>query len=360
MVIFLILGLSGIYIDLSCASAKYSKGDKQMSKIESSSQYNDGKFINTIPGKEPSFTQWPSIMMDLLFKRDQRKPVRRVDLTHFNCEENNQLNVTWLGHSSLLINLDGYKIIADPVFAKNLILLGPSRYNGNIPLNVEDLPEIDMVIISHNHYDHLNKQSIQELDDKTKKFFVPLAVGAELEGWGISRDKIIELDWWDEHQVDDDLFIAAAPAQHFSGRSLSDRNKTLWGSWVIIGPNHKIYFGGDSGYFEGFKQIGQKYGPFDITFVETGAYNKMWHHIHMFPEETVQAHIDLSGKVLHPIHWATFDLSLHSWFDPMKRLTIAADSLNVNTALPIVGETTIYESYIPNQRWWEEVLVEAK
>ncbi len=172
------------------------------------------------------------------------------------------------------------------------------------------------------------------------------------------RDKIIELDWWEEYKVDENLLIAATPAQHFSGRGLTDRDETLWASWVIRAPHHKIYFSGDSGYFDGFKKIGEKYGPFDMTFLETGAYNEKWHHIHMYPEETVQAHVDLRGRVLHPIHWATFNLSLHSWYDPMERLTKAADSLEVVTSTPVVGETTIYDGYIPQKKWWEEVLAD--
>jgi L-ascorbate metabolism protein UlaG (beta-lactamase superfamily) len=257
-----------------------------------------------------------------------------------------------------MINIDGYKIMTDPVFEKSVSFFGPTRYNGEVPLEIENLPMIDVVIISHNHYDHLNKSSIEMLNEKTEKFIVPLSVGAELEDSGVPRDKIIELDWWDEYRVNNNLLIVATPAQHFSGRGLTDRDETLWASWVVKAPNHKIYFSGDSGYFDGFKQIGEKYGPFDITFLETGAYNEKWHHIHMYPEETVQAHIDLQGNVLHPIHWATFNLSLHTWYDPMERLTKSAESLGVLAATPVVGETTILGEYIPTNKWWNEVLAD--
>ena len=224
-------------------------------------------------------------------------------------------------------------------------------------MDANQLPQIDIVIISHNHYDHLNKSSIEILAARTTTFIVPLAVGAELEYGGVPRDKIVELDWWEEYRVDENLMVVATPAQHFSVRGLTDRYKTLWASWVIKAPNHKIYFSGDTGYFDGFKTIGEKYGPFDIAFLETGAYNEKWHHIHMFPEEAIQAGIDLGGKVLHPIHWATFNLSLHTWYDPMRRLTEVADSLAVTVATPIVGETTIFNKYIPQHKWWEEVLL---
>jgi L-ascorbate metabolism protein UlaG (beta-lactamase superfamily) len=166
----------------------------------------------------------------------------------------------------------------------------------------------------------------------------------------------VELDWWQEYQVDQNLMIAATPAQHFSGRGIFDRNETLWASWVIQTPFHNIFFSGDSGYFGGFKQIGENYGPFDITFIECGAYGKSWPKVHMFPEQTVQAHQDLKGKVLHPIHWGTFNLALHPWYEPMVRLATVADSKNVMIATPIIGETTVYGSNIRSARWWEEAM----
>ncbi|MCP5104016.1 MAG: hypothetical protein GY950_11585 [bacterium] len=273
-------------------------------------------------------------------------------MEQFNNPGGDQLNVTWLGHSSLMINIDGFKILTDPVFPKRVSVFGPTRFNGDVPLDINQLEEIDVVIVSHNHYDHLNKFSIRFLNERTKRFIVPLGVGAELEGWGVARGKIVELDWWDEYRVEKNLLIAATPAQHFSGRGLSDRDETLWASWVIQAPHHKVFFSGDSGYFDGFKAIGDKYGPFDMTFMECGAYNEKWHHIHMFPEETVRAHLDLRGKVLHPVHWATFNLSLHPWYEPMQRLRGAADAANVKTATPVVGETTVYNGHIPSQKWW--------
>ncbi len=356
---FFLIGMTAMVFNYACSSAKYSTGDIKVDYIERSSQYIDGKFRN-YEKWEPSFGKMSSSLWDFIFKKGERTPdavlpKKDVNLSHFNNPDTNQLNVTWLGHSSLMINIDGFKIMTDPVFEKKVSIVGPTRYNGEVPLDIKDVPAVDVVLISHNHYDHLNKFSIQELDGKTGLFIVPLAVGAQLEDWGVSRRKIIELDWWDEHQVNDKLMIAATPAQHFSGRGLTDRDETLWVSFVVKGPNHKIYFSGDSGYFTGFRQIGDQYGPFDMTFIETGAYNEKWHFIHMFPEETVQANIDLRGRVLHPIHWATFNLSLHSWFDPMERLTNAADSLGVLAATPIVGETTIFDEYIPTKKWWEEL-----
>jgi L-ascorbate metabolism protein UlaG (beta-lactamase superfamily) len=330
-------------------------------KIEDSPQYKDGKFNDMGNALNMSFTDYVSTTWDFLFAKNHRTPdtelqVKQVDLSHFNDQDSDQLNVTWLGHSSLMINIDGYKILADPVFEKRVSVFGPTRFNGDVPLDIQQIPKIDAVIISHDHYDHLNKYSVQRLIDKSNKFIVPLAVGARLIDWGVPQDKIVELDWWQEYRFDQNLVVAATPAQHFSGRGIFDRNETLWASWVIKAPIHKLFFSGDSGYFEGFKQIGDKYGPFDMTFIECGAYGKSWPKVHMFPEQTVQAHLDLKGIVLHPIHWATFNLALHPWYEPMIRLTAAANYKNVQIATPVVGETTVYGLSKPVTRWWEQAM----
>ena len=328
-------------------------------KTEGSPQYKDGRFNDMGNALDMSFTDYVSTTWEFLFTKNHRTPntelpVKQVDLSHFSSQGSDQLNVTWLGHSSLMINIDGYKILADPVFEKRISIFGPTRFNGDVPLDVQQIPKIDAVLISHDHYDHLNKFSVQCLIEKSNKFIVPLMVGAQLIDWGVPRDKIVELDWWQEYRLDQNLIVAATPAQHFSGRGVTDRNKTLWASWVIQTPFHNLFFSGDSGYFGGFKQIGEKYGPFDMTFIECGAYGEGWPKVHMFPEQTVQAHLDLKGNVLHPIHWATFNLALHPWYEPMVRLTAAAHIRNVKSATPIVGETTVFDMRIPAARWWEK------
>jgi len=330
-------------------------------KIEDSPQYKDGKFNDMGNVLNMSFTDYVSTTWDFLFAKNHRSPdtelpIKPVDLSHFNNPDSDQLNVTWLGHSSLMINIDGYKILVDPVFEKRISIFGPTRFNGDVPLDIRQIPKVDAVIISHDHYDHLNKYSVQRLIDKSNKFIVPLAVGAQLIDWGVPEDKIVELDWWQEYRLDQNLVVAATPAQHFSGRGIFDRNETLWASWVIKTPIHKLFISGDSGYFEGFKQIGDKYGPFDMTFIECGAYGKSWPKVHMFPEQTVQAHLDLKGIVLHPIHWGTFNLALHPWYEPMIRLTTAANYKNIQIATPVVGETTVYGMSIPVTRWWEQAM----
>jgi L-ascorbate metabolism protein UlaG (beta-lactamase superfamily) len=295
------------------------------------------------------------------FTRNQRTPKGDlpscpVDLSQFTHGGDDQLRVTWLGHSSAMINIDGFRLLTDPVFAKRISIFGPTRFSGEVPIKIDQVPEIDAVIISHDHYDHLNRFSIKGLQERAKCFLVPLGVGARLQRWGVPKDKIVELDWWQEHHLGQGLMVAATPAQHFSGRGLSDRNQTLWASWVVETKHHRLFFSGDSGYFDGFKEIGAVYGPFDLTLMECGAYNKAWAEVHMFPEETVQAHLDLKGQVLHPIHWGTFNLSLHPWYDPMERLAAAAKAHKVKTATPIVGDTTILGEYIPSTHWWRQAM----
>jgi L-ascorbate metabolism protein UlaG (beta-lactamase superfamily) len=281
-------------------------------------------------------------------------PVKGVDLSLFTSRKNDVLNVSWIGHSSLMINIDGHRILTDPVFARRVSIAGPTRFNGDAPVDIDDVPEVDAVVISHDHYDHLNRYSVQRLSARTARFVVPAGVAARLVKWGIPEKKIVELSWWESFSFDSRLKMISTPVQHFSGRGLFDRNKTLAASWIIQTPEHNIFFSGDSGYFPGFREIGDSYGPFDMTFIECGAYNKAWSTVHMFPEQTVQAHLDLRGGVLHPIHWATFNLSTHPWYEPMERLTEAAVAAGVSIATPVIGDTTQLGRYVPNTRWWNQ------
>ena len=284
---------------------------------------------------------------------DRPMPFQPVDLNRFNERKKDRLTSTWLGHSSLMINMGGYRILTDPVFDRKVSIVGPKRFNQNFSLDPGQLTSVEVVIISHDHYDHLNKSSIRMLAPITSKFIVPVGVGNRLQAWGVPSEKIVQLSWWQTFHFDDNLTVIATPAQHFSGRGLRDRNTTLWASWVINSPSFNLFFSGDSGYFDGFKKIGEKFGPFDMTFMECGAYDPNWRSVHMFPEQTVQAHMDLKGNVLHPIHWGTFNLAFHSWDDPMKRLVKAAESKQVRIATPMAGQTIDYHSTHLGSHWWE-------
>jgi len=320
-------------------------------------QYSAGKFKGDVDALTMTVKDWASTAWRFWFEKNHQTPneplpMSPADVSFFHNRAGHQLTSTWLGHSSLMINIDGYRILTDPVFEHKLTLMGPVRFNKDFPVDPEQLQDIDLVLISHDHYDHLSKASIQVLSPVTNLFIVPLAVGKRLVSWGVPKSKIIELNWWETHHPDSGLAITATPARHFSGRGVRDRNSTLWVSYVIASPGFKVFYSGDSGYFPGFREIGDKFGPFDTTFLECGAYNEAWHFVHMFPEETVRAHLDLKGRVLHPVHWGTFNLSLHPWFDPMHRLAAAAGQNNIEIATPMAGETIDYRKGYRGNPWW--------
>ena len=354
IVILLILAGSLFTINSVLSAAEYSTGENPLTKINASPQYQNGKFINPRPWNDkPSF----GMFRKSLFGKEQRSPKQplpqeQIKFDLLEPSDSSSLKITNAGHSSLLIYMDGYRILTDPVYEAKITPVGPTRFNKEIPLDPTELKDIDLVVISHNHYDHLNKYSIQTIHENVKRFVVPLGVGAQLEKWGVSRDKITEVDWWDEVVIDENLTIVSTPSQHFSGRGLTDRNKTLWTSYVMRTKQHNIYFSGDSGYFDGFKKIGEKYGPFDITFLECGAYNTEWAFVHMFPEQTVQAALDLGTNYLWPVHWGTFNLALHDWFDPMQRVTLAAAAMDVPLLTPVFGHVVSYPDHILTNPWW--------
>lgn len=326
----------------------------------SSPNFRDGRFQNQIPTKQSTITSVRSMLKDFICggqERIPRKPPSMVELQKDAFEPLLQrgLRITWLGHSTTLVEMDGYRILTDPVFGKRtspVSFMGPRRFHKQFPIAIDELPPIDVVLISHDHYDHLDKTSIQALRHKAECFYVPLGVGQMLEVWGIPRDKIKEFDWWDASSFHERLNITAAPARHFSGRGLH-RNTTLWVSWIIASPEHRVYFSGDGGYSPAFKEIGDKYGPFHISMIEAGQYNENWAHIHMLPEESVQAHVDVKGDVMLPLHWATFNLSFHAWTEPIERVLQAASAQGVRVATPRAGEHIQYtEGKIPDDRWW--------
>lgn len=266
-------------------------------------------------------------------------------------------NSLWrLGHSTVLIKARGKFFMTDPVFSQRASPVqwaGPLRFH-QPPISLEQLPPLEAVILSHNHYDHLDKSAVVALADKAKVFLAPLGVGDTLMEWGVPASKVRQLDWWQETEVDGTRFVAT-PSQHFSGRGLFDSNSTLWASWVMIEPAWRLFFSGDSGYFKGFRQIGETYGPFDLTLVETGAYNVAWPAVHMQPEESLQAHRDLGGRWMMPIHNGTFDLAIHSWHEPFDRISALAKGGNIPLATPKMGERLDVLHPHPGSPWWLQV-----
>lgn len=364
IVLSLIILLTGsaLTINTVLSAPQYEQGDTPLNKIHNSPQYKDGKFRNPKPPTmNPSF----GMLGKYIFGKEERTPKatlpqEKIDLSLLESPDTSYLKITNVGHSSLLIHMDGYRILTDPVYETKISPVGPTRFHDEVPLDPTLLTDIDVVVISHNHYDHLNKFSIQTIHHEVTQFVVPLGVGAQLEKWGVAREKITELDWWESYDYDEKLMVTATPSQHFSGRGITDRDKTLWASYVIASLDHSIYFSGDSGYFDGFKAIGEKFGPFDIAFMECGAYNKEWADVHMFPEETVQASMDLKAHYVWPIHWGTFNLALHDWFDPMERATKAAQANGVRILTPIFGQVVEYPGRMETSAWWTPYLPEVE
>jgi L-ascorbate metabolism protein UlaG (beta-lactamase superfamily) len=263
------------------------------------------------------------------------------------------LRVTWLGHSTTLIEIEGRRFLTDPVFGKRAspsTLAGPARFFAP-PLPLERLPEVDAVLISHDHYDHLDYRTLLALAKTRARFVVPLGVGAHLERWGVIRDRIDELDWWERVRIAG-VELVAAPTRHFSGRGVADRNSTLWTSWALLGSERRVYFGGDSGPGKGFAEIGERLGPFDLTMLEIGASDPMWPLIHLGPAAALEAHQALRGRVLLPIHWATFNLALHAWFEPGEELAAGAAKAGARVAFPRPGESFEPTGAIPEAKWW--------
>jgi len=285
-------------------------------------------------------------------------PVQKIDSLDIATRPDTVTRITWFGHSAFLLEIEGKNILIDPMFGDTPSphpWLGRKRFTNGLPIEIEKLPVIDAVIFSHDHYDHLDYGSIQKLKTKVNHFYTPLGLGMHLIEWGVPRETIHELNWWDEIQHEE-LTFKCAPARHFSGRGLGDRFSTLWASWVITGKDHNIYFSGDSGYAQHFKTIGEKYGPFDFAMMECGQYDQRWSEIHMMPEETAQAAMDLNAKTFMPIHWGAFVLALHTWKDPIERVTKKAAELGIPITTPRIGEPILLQvDEKPHSRWWEEI-----
>lgn len=328
-------------------------------RVQSSPQYSEGFFQNSMPtSMDAGFSSSISMIRDLVKRNANRKPevdIPRVPFPSLN-HPHPMTNVTWFGHSASMLEIDGKRLLLDPMFGSApspFPWIGGKRYSKELPFQLDELPSIDAVIFSHDHYDHLDYGTIRKLRNHVKQFFVPIGVGSHLERWGIKSDHIVELDWWDEVKWAG-LTLACTPARHFSGRSLNDRNASLWCSWCIRGRVSHIFFSGDSGYGPHFKGIGELYGPFDLTLMECGQYDPRWAPIHMLPEETVQAHLDVKGKWLLPIHWGAFTLSFHEWTDPINRVTNCGKQRNVPIVTPKIGETFLVEGEsFPSSTWWE-------
>ena len=332
---------------------------------EHSPNYHNGVFANIDPASSISLDreQRRLLLREAVGSRQTGRPRGPIPLAvpTRNDVAPVDLAVCWYGHSTAMVEIDRYRVLTDPVWSRRCSpsrVVGPQRMH-EPPVPLESLPAVDAVLISHDHYDHLDIDTIVGLAHSQRApFFVPLGVGAHLRKWGIPEDRIVELDWYESGQVGD-LTLVCTPARHFSGRLFS-RNTTLWASWVISGPRHKAFFGGDTGYTKSFAEIGMDHGPFNLTLLPVGAYHPAWPDIHMNPEEAVRAHLDIAeagSGLLVPIHWATFRLAPHPWSEPVERLVAAADPAGVQVVVPRPGErvdpasaSQVSSTFDP---WWQ-------
>ncbi|MBU2550850.1 MAG: MBL fold metallo-hydrolase [Proteobacteria bacterium] len=356
VLVVLFLGAAGLFLAAGNQLGGSAKGER-LERMRASPNFKNGRAQNPVP----TDNSWGLVKIWETIKDyrggrqtvpDQPPPIMRLSKGSFSARPASGLRVTWLGHSSVLVEIDGQVILFDPVFADRaspFSFLGPRRFHP-APISIEDLPPLNAVVISHDHYDHLDYEAVVELAPKTQRFFVPLGVGAHLEAWDVPALKIAELDWWEEKESGGIKF-AACPARHFSGRSVS-ADKTLWASWTVAGPGHRVFFSGDTGAMGLFEKVGELYGPFDLTLIKIGAYGRTWPDIHIDPREGIILNRMVRGRLMMPVHWGTFNLSYHGWTEPAERLIDEADRTDTSIVIPRVGQMFEPASPPALDRWW--------
>jgi L-ascorbate metabolism protein UlaG (beta-lactamase superfamily) len=331
----------------------------RLERIHQLSNYRDGALQNqSITPMQPEGVSFFKVLKAFLFDKHPNK-IPQKSLKHIQPDLNSKPataapEIIWFGHSSYLIKMDGLRILVDPVFSQvpsPFSFIGSKAFAGTDFVKAGDFKNLDVILITHDHYDHLDYQSIITLAPHTANIITSIGVGSHLERWGISSNKIKEMCWNETTSLLNGITFTAVPARHFTGRKFK-RNQTLWSAFVLEYKNWKLFLGGDSGYDNHFKEIGTRFGSFDIALLECGQYNAYWPHIHMFPEETVQAAIDLNAKVLMPVHWGKFSLAMHPWDDSIKRVVDAAHGKQMSIVTPQLGETVILNTEMPTFKWW--------
>jgi L-ascorbate metabolism protein UlaG (beta-lactamase superfamily) len=336
---------------------------ERLERVKSSPNFSDGKAQNTVETSmgEFSWEDTRDFLTEWYRGRKERKPQSPVpivspDTAAFESMPRNGIRFIWLGHSTVYLEIDGTRVLIDPMWSDRsspFRQLGPRRSHA-MPISLANLPEVDVVVISHDHYDHLDMDTVRALAPSGTQFAVPLGVGAHLEAWGVAAEQLVELDWWQRESVGS-LTLVATPARHFSGRSFNDSDLTLWASWSMIGRSSRVFYSGDTGWFDGFEKIGQEYGPFDLTIMKCGAYGEGWPDIHINGYQAVEAHQLLKGRLMLPVHWLTFDLALHPWEEPVMQVIEAGRESGADILTPQVGELVDVRASLLTANWWEEI-----
>jgi len=350
------ISVSVLIIDGWYAFGRSAEGER-VKRMEASPQWAEGAFGNPQPIRNDTWLMITEMIeMSPYGSPTEPLPVVEVDPRMFDEAPPTGLRVTWFGHSSMLIEIDGTRVLTDPVWGERSApwsWLGPRRWYAP-PLALDDLPPLDAVIISHDHYDHLDYPTISAMSGWDTIFVTPLGVAAHLEYWGVPPERIVELDWWERHDLDG-LEIVCAPARHASGRTGLDFQATLWAGYALVGEEHRVFFSGDTGLFPGLREIGERLGPFDLTMIEAGAYGQAWPDWHLGPEQAVRAHEMLRGEVFMPVHWGLFDLAYHGWTEPLERSLVAAKAAEVDIYVPKPGSSFEPEDLPDLERWWPEL-----
>ncbi len=347
------LAVIGVLIDAWPAFGTAPTGARRVA-MEASPQWGTRTFVNPQAMTNHVWDSITSMMSASAYAEpDSALPVVRGDGGVFATPPASGLRVTWLGHSTQVIELDGVRVLTDPIFggrASPVNWAGPETWYAP-PIPLDALPSVDAVFISHDHYDHLQMETMQAMAAWDTTFIVPLGVGAHLEGWGVPAERIVEMDWWDTHMLGA-VQVVATPSRHASGRQVLDQNRTLWMGVALIGPAHRAYYSGDTGLFPAMNDIGERLGPFDVTMIEVGAYNAAWPDWHLGPEQALRAHEMVRGDVFMPVHWGLMNLSTHGWTEPAERVMVEAARRGVTAYVPRPGEG-VQPSLLPEQtRWW--------
>ncbi len=354
VVLLLVLGLGSCAIATAWDSLGAHAEGARLARLERSPEWKDGRIQN----KQRMWTNFWGGLGDWLSKTPDAEPSAPVNVatdtkSRLALPAKSGLRVTWFGHSSSLVEIDGARVLIDPIWSDRpspIAWAGPKRWYAP-PLKFEDLPRIDVVLISHDHYDHLDRATIGLLAKGAAKFVVPLGIGAHLSKWAIPPDRIIELDWWEQASVGE-LTIIATPSRHASGRVGPDSDQTLWAGFAVLGKSHRVWYSGDTGFHNDLQEIGKRFGPFDLTLIESGQYDANWPDWHLGPELAVGANRRVQGKVMLPVHWGLFKLGLHGWTEPIERVLAAAACAGVTVISPRPGEPVEPSFVLGPERWW--------